>query len=416
MAVRVRKLAKDLQRTPAVVVGILHALGHTRYRSADDMLPAAIEEAVRRGLVRGVRPVEVVLLDAPPARSTASEPTVADDLMARLVPGVARPGARPAAPSPARPSDGPPVAVPSTIDPARGVGPAGAMRSASGPSGLEAELRRLETERASLDSHARRLASERAVLQAERAAFAEEQAAWSDRLLALDEERVALRDLAEVLASERAALDAERASVSTLAERARGQAGTDLVALLVERGLRGVDEQERALGALASSKSLRDVLPALKVVRVDEVRKVLRDRLVLVEPSVADPTAVGGVAVAPERAEIPAPAILAQRLSQLSERLLLAGLRRVVVVGGKPAWHRLLRDGVDPRIELRTVTGQTRDGAQAAHDVERGDLVVLAGVDVSASAQSIYNASRAEVVSVTADTLGDLVGAWIAKL
>ncbi len=418
MAVRVRKLAKDLQRTPAVVVGLLHALGHTRYRSADDMIPQALEEAVRRGVGRGLRPVEVVLVEGPSARPDAAETTreaAADDLMARLVPGVARAGQRPLTPTTSASSRAPSDArrAPEAVS-SPGT-PAAPARAVVGPAGLEGELRRIETERAALESHARRLASEAAVLSAERLAFEEERAAWADRLAALDDERMSLATLGEALAAERSALDAERSAVLAMAERARGQGGVELTTLLSERGLRGVDEQERALGALAASRTLRDVLPALRVSRVEDVRRVLAERLVLVDASAPD-AGVGGVAVAPERAEIPPPAMLAQRLAQLSERLLLAGMRRVVLVGGRPAWHRLLRDGLDARVELRTVTAVARDGAQAALDVERGDLVVLAGVEVSASAQSIYSASRAEVLHLGADTLSDLLAAWVARL
>ncbi|MFM2162952.1 MAG: hypothetical protein RLZZ383_2464 [Pseudomonadota bacterium] len=420
MAVRVRKLAKDLQRTPAAVVGMLHALGQSRYRSADDMIPAALEESVRRAFSRGLRPVEVVLVEAPPGRPQAAEHAPKppeDDLMSRLVPGVSRPGVR-VAPVPAVPAPRPaPVGAPAPERGTRGMGTTPApLVPVVVSGGLEGELRRIETERAALDSHARRLASEAALLASERLTFAEEQAAWADRIASLDEERASLASLGEALAAERAALDAERAALTALADRARGHGGIELATLLVERGLRGVDEQERALGALAASRTLRDVLPSLRVTRVEDVRRVLAERLVLVDASAPEAGGIGGVAVAPERAEIPPPALLAQRLSQLSERLLLAGLRRVVLVGGRPTWHRLVRDGLDPRVELRTVAAAARDGAQAANDVERGDLVVLAGVDVSTSAQAIYNASRAEVVHVAADTLSELLGSWIAKL
>ena len=253
MAVRVRKLAKDLQRTPAAVVGMLHALGQSRYRSADDMIPAALEESVWRAFSRGLRPVEVVLVDAPPGRPQAAElapKPPEDDLMSRLVPGVSRPGVR-VAPVPAVPAPRPaPVGAPAPERGTRGMGTAPAPSVPVVVSGgLEGELRRIETERAALDSHARRLASEAALLASERLTFAEEQAAWADRIASLDEERASLASLGEALSAERAALDAERAALTALADRARGHGGIELATLLLERGLRGVDEQERALGA-----------------------------------------------------------------------------------------------------------------------------------------------------------------------
>jgi hypothetical protein len=190
------------------------------------------------------------------------------------------------------------------------------------------------------------------------------------------------------------------------------------VDLLEERGLRGLDEQERAIGALAQARVLRDALWSLRVEQPEGLRKLLSERLVLVDgpPPESVSRAHATVSVAAERAEVPAAAALQRLLAQLGERLLLAGLRRFVVVGGKAVWHRLLKDHLDPRVELRSQVARSRDAAQAASDLERADLVLLWGVDVSPAAHAVYTAARAEVIEVDDCGLGELVAAVVSRL
>ena len=84
MSVRVRKLAKELDRSVGEVLGVLHALGLSRYRNPDDMLPPDAVERVRKGLRRGVRPVPLpepeVRVEARPKAPVRAE----EDEMARL--------------------------------------------------------------------------------------------------------------------------------------------------------------------------------------------------------------------------------------------------------------------------------------------------------------------------------------------
>ena len=53
MAVRLRKLAKELRRDPAELLGILHALGFARFRSPHDMLSDPIVGQLRGALRDG---------------------------------------------------------------------------------------------------------------------------------------------------------------------------------------------------------------------------------------------------------------------------------------------------------------------------------------------------------------------------
>ena len=48
MAIRVRKLAKELNRSPTEVLGVLHAIGFTRFRNVNDMLSDQIVSRLKR--------------------------------------------------------------------------------------------------------------------------------------------------------------------------------------------------------------------------------------------------------------------------------------------------------------------------------------------------------------------------------
>lgn len=491
MAVRIRKLARELNRTPAEIIGVLHAIGIQRYRSADDMLPAPAEARLRTGIRTGVAPVYVELDGPPepepvPAAPVRLSPPVAmpspvaaapaasavsagppsglggDDLMARLVPGVVRQSARHdqgssdrgldrpgdrassrGAPVPSRPAPGrtgtflggpaapapSPSAAPRRTDP-RDFGddlePVQPTRTVEAPLVVDGEWRALQAERAAVESHRRLLESERAVIEAERDAVDEDRRRVEAQVRALDSERTALEGLARALDLERRAIDNERQALSAQHGRLRASELVPVQNLLEERGLRGADELERGLVALAQARLLRDVLWTLRVESPDLLRRVLTERLVLVDQGAPEAIArtAAVVSVSPDRAEVPSATALAKILTPWSEALLLRGVRRLTLVGGRPLWHRLLRDGLDTRLEIRFVpvrpdpgaTTAVRDGAQAASDVERSDLVILWGVSVLPTARVIYNAARALVIEVEEAGLADMVSAVVARL
>ena len=109
MAIRVRKLAKELNRDAAEVLGVLAAIGITRYRSPEDMLTGPIEAKLRAAMRSGVAPVAVVpeaVRKAPVAAPPAPRPSQEALLTApkRAVPKPA-PGPRPEpTPAPSLPS------------------------------------------------------------------------------------------------------------------------------------------------------------------------------------------------------------------------------------------------------------------------------------------------------------------------
>lgn len=110
MAIRVRKLAKELDKEAAEVLGVLAAIGITRYRSPEDMLSGSIEAKVRSAVRSGVQALPVVpeaVRKAPIAAPPPPKPTQEALLTAP------KRAVRAAAPLPVPPEAAPtPVAVP----------------------------------------------------------------------------------------------------------------------------------------------------------------------------------------------------------------------------------------------------------------------------------------------------------------
>jgi hypothetical protein len=443
VAVRLRKLAKELGRSVLEVVGVLHAVGLVQYKSAEDMLPDPAGDRLRKALRDGVRaaplPPDVVaairaadgrgapnppvavaverlappaLARAPvpsgrapaPGRATA-DPRRAPDLMSQLVPGITRAG-QPASPARAAPRPGGREVEVEVTPVERGA----ALSNRAGPDPFEAERRALETERAMLESLERRVVSERATTDSARSMLEMERHRLESDHHALEAERSGLLALREALAFERQALDEERAALE--AERGRRQAvtsvaGTPLVALLEQRGLKGLDEFERALAALASTRSLRDVLFALRVEPPDLIERLLVDRLLLVgsDPPRSLPRSFAQVAVSPERSEVPDASDLTREMDRLSSALLLNGFRRVLIIGGRPVWQRVVRDGIDYRVDVRFAPS-----TRAADEVTQPtDAIIAWGAPLDERARATAQRSRITIIDVRESTVGALV-------
>ncbi len=352
MALRVRKLARELNGSSGEVLGLLHELGLERFRSPEDMLSDAIAERVRRAWSKGLRGAPLAVAEEPAPR-TAPEHAPAHDLMARLVPGVVPKGARmPRKKAPAPPVDAPLEAI---AAPPAGVSAVETLR-AELVAALERERAAFEASRAAL---AGELARERAAIAAEREAVEIERQRLSEQVRVLEEANLALQRGRGELAQVAADLDARVAP--------------PLIDVLTERGLRGADEFERALGGMANLRALRDVLPLLQVRDREAMRDALRRSLLLVGGEVPDllPGDVVGVRVAEERGEIPGWTELRRELGRGAEALMLNGLRHVVLVGVPATWQRLVREAFDPRIDLRFVAMAPRPGGD-----ERIDAIV----------------------------------------
>ncbi len=346
MAVRVRKLARQLGRSPADVLRLLHALGYTRYRSAEDMVSDAVARraaaAVRQGVsARPVQPRAARVRE--PARSA---PPAGEDLMARLVPGVVPYAGR-------ERHRAPPRELPGADRESRSDEP--------GPG---------EASEASEEDH-RALQAALDTVRAER-----------DALRALVDE---LERGTEALQRE---VDALRA--------ARDAGGDALVDVLRARGLVGRDEQVSALAGLLAVRALD---PAwLRVGDRAALERALAERLVLFGGEVPERlTGKAGVSVAMDRADLPAARALDLRLERAGELLMLHGLRRVRAAGVPPAWHRWLIEGIDPRISVDLVPGGPRDGERARSDAAGVDVLWLWDVHGDEDAERAW--SEAAVVA-----------------
>lgn len=301
MAIRVRKLAKELDRSPTEVLGLLHAIGFEKYRSAEDQVPDPTVQHVRDAIRSGVRPLSVVLHESTRHAEPVRPQVGRGDVMATLVPGVVPVGGA------ARPVPRPVVAVP--------------VRTRPTPPTADPEPAR--------------------VLQADHQAAA---AAWAVERSALAAEGEALRSRL-----------ADRPELPTLSS------------VLEAVGGGFPSEQQWAL-----------LLPYLHVHDAPLVAALL-----------ARPPAPARL-VAPER-----------EVARVGERLMLLGLRRLVIIGGTPSLLKLLRESFDPRIDLRLRgADRPRQRGDAEQDVTRSDAVVLWGVSVEPAAIPVYRTSRAVVIEV----------------
>lgn len=401
MAVRVRKLAQRLQRSPDELLGVLRAIGYRRYGSAEDMLPSDAEQKLRQAIARGVQPAgggtdsAVPTPEADPGsdieRLADGEFDVMDAIMRGVTPG-RRSARASAAPRPADPVA--PVSDASLTARERVVADREAL-VASRERTLDNERARIDAERADVEAGLRRIDALRTAIEQERAE--------------LDQRRRSLDDLAAALSAEREALSA-RTSV------AAPRTDEELVTLLGERGLRGADEFRRALVALAQSRRFHDVVVTLRTDDPDGWRALLGKHLLLAGPNPPDALQRGAdawISVAPDRAEVPDADALKRLGARLSDELLLAGLRRIRLVGGRPSLVRMLQDALDDRVSLVWVAGGGRSVAAARDDVADADVVVLWDEPEDPQARALYDAARPLVVRATGASLGGLVQAMV---
>jgi hypothetical protein len=213
---------------------------------------------------------------------------------------------------------------------------------------------RKELERARRDLDAAR-ASATAAVESARAAAAERDTARAE-LVGVQEQ------LAEV--------DAHRRSLAQKLTATSGAARPRTVrAVLEERGLRGDDELAAALRALLDARRHVELLDALELQSPDALSDLVWARLLLVEEPAEAPPGVVAVRVPAERSEAArGPNRVA--MQRFSTACLVRGKRRVVFVGGSPAYRRVLKEGLDPRLEVKFVEGDRRGNIPDVPDAD----------------------------------------------
>lgn len=317
---------------------------------------------------------------APPARSAAPSPpaaapaaplpdeaTLLRDAMRGVRPlGAAQPRVAPRASEPV---------------PTRG---ASAMGSSSppGPPGNERVPRELaDGLRRQLDAALVRATAAEAELARERAAAAAGAAAalgtetraetLAVELQTLRGELAAMTDRAREHA--RAAAEA-RAEVAGLLAEPRPTAPVTLRALAADRGLLGDDELTGALRAILDARRAGPLLEHLVAANPEALAAFFAERLMLVGEGEEAPPGRIAVRVPGERSELREDGAVKKALDRFSTACLVNGKKRVVFVGGSPAYRRQLREGLDRRLDVRFVEGDQRRVPKI-----EADLVVVWG-------------------------------------
>ena len=337
MAIRVRKLAKQVRRSPGEVLGLLHHLGYRNYTRVDDMVADTPSEKLRKAVRQGQSAPALAVEDRRVTEAVSSAREASSDLMAQLVPGVVRQGGEaPSSPPPARPQ---------TVESGRVPRP---PASASPPD-----------------------AAVREGWDAERARWAAERTRWQGEL----------DELRERCASLQASLDAVREVPME---------GLSLGDLLQERGLLGTDEALRGLDALLAFRTGEAMLQArLAPAAAVRFQQTLHD-LVLLDSAPPEELSVPAVVVAADRAEAPGGPTLDGLLRDLSEHMLLSGWRRLALVGIAPRWHEVVRARLDHRVDVSFQPAGEWSAAQVA--ALDADLVGAVGLRTPEHALSASSA------------------------
>ncbi len=314
MAVRVRKLARQIRRSPAEVLGLLHALGFSKYKSAEDMVADAPASKARKAAQMGMKAQPVLPVGAPSAKSKAKRAAPAPaDLMSKLVPGVVRQGAPSPAPSPtAKPPIAPTKKTPSP-----------------------AEVVKRTALRDALD----------ALAEAEK------------RCAALTAER-------DVLVQQ----------LATAQETPPALGGT-LGELLEARGLVGAAEQAVGLQALLGHHWARELVLGAHASDPEGLSVVLSERMLLVGDTFPELHGCVTVPVSSDRAELAGGDQIQAEIRSVGEGLMLNGYKRLCAVGVAPRWQKLLRANIDERVSIRFLPGGPRDAMRARNDCEDVDVV-----------------------------------------
>ncbi len=352
--IRIDALASDCGVAPREVLRVLIELGQFRYTRFNQQINEELAQQVRARL-------------EPAEPSATAAPSAEEDLFAQAMraAGVQRLDGRgqrttgkskrtssrkhpveTAAPDRTAPVEVDPLEVatqPVTeprVDEPSATPPVPAIPAPSEPEPLEARCRQLEADLAALQARHGRL----------------------------EAEHLDTLPLLERLRAERDELQA----VSEAAANGTNLEGAGVLALLQQRGLRGVDEAGFALRALLSAHLLDSSLPLMRTLDGGRLERVLTERLCLCcgRDECGQPEGVETVTVTVQRCELCGGRDLPRIHRLLSDACLLSGITRVTWIGGRRWHHAWIEAGADRRVQLRL-----RSAVQAvAPDVLAGDL------------------------------------------
>ncbi len=169
-------------------------------------------------------------------------------------------------------------------------------------------------------------------------------------------------DTTESLASHSQALRNRLHTLET--EEQRRRSGLSLESVLRQRGLTGEDERAAAVRALIATRRWSQISAQLKPIDQHLLEATVERYVVLHcgSEKCPVPAAVAAVLVAGSRCELCGGHGQRVAMLRFSEGLMLNGMRRIAVVGGTPLYQRVLRDGLDQRIECRLLLGDSDPG------------------------------------------------------
>lgn len=343
------------------------------------------------------RLVECARTASRPAHRLA--PTIAS-LMTQS--GVAPLHQSPQRPAPAKPKangrPAPPVRSPAPFPAGVGLQQAEVLREQV----IDLERRVAETRQ--------QLTASQAQVEALKAQFAAEQTNAAQRQQALQERLdEALRHDAE----KGAALARARAELERLQSESSKARVDSLAEVFRSRGLVGEDESVAALRALLDARRFMALQELLEVSDPSAALYLLRSQLALHCGREDCPTPQGLtlLRVSPERCEVCGGSDIRRGLRRFSEALMLEALLRVVIVGGSPSYHRMLRDGVDKRVDIRLVAGDARrTRSQAQADLSWAQLVIIwGGTILDHKVSELYQDSQARTLRIANRGLSGLL-------
>lgn len=332
---RIHKLAQDLGVSDGLIVQWLREAGQIEYKSGEQQLPERLIQLIR---LKARQARTAPPPPPPPPPSAPSVSKLAPDEKQLLTSALA--GVRPIA------------------------------KHSSEPQQASAELFQVRRQLQAAQQ-------ERAQLQARAEALHAQSTAQRAELAKLTAALEQARQQLAATEQERDSIDQHRRSLQqSLQQHLQQQAElSPRVALrdaLMQRGLRGDDEMSLALRGLLEQHREKELFPLLETSAPEQLQKLLQHRLFLAAEEDDAPQGVAVVRVPADRSEGDPPSAIREAMARFSTVCLVNNYKRIVIVGGSPAYHKALRDGMDRRLQLRLVPGDGR-----VIDVPEADITIL---------------------------------------
>lgn len=387
--IRVDALAVECGVPVARVMELLHELGQVRIRRVNQHIPEALAQQVRRRVGAAAAPV------AAPAMASHEVDLFAQAMSAAGVRPLAgdQKALRGSRPKPAKAVPSVPAPAASAVLPLPATEPSTAAAAESAPAAITpASDVRLQDALARCAALEGQLAEE----VARREALDQVRHGELLELAALREAHAAAEGLAQRLAGHAASAPGQRA----------------VVEVLQRRGLIGLDEANIALRGLLAAHLLDGFLPFLVTPDSERLGRTLDERLCLCccQDGCGLPAGVERVAVPAARCELCGGAEIGPLFRRLSDACLLAGLTRILFVGGRRWASAWLEGRLDRRVTLRAWSGDIPAQAEVVQsDLSWAEFAIL--WDAQPLGEELAAAVQARLPRATRRVRGSSIGA-----